>query len=163
MLDEEYQSLRKAITRGENISKEFPIEQELLCWKGRVYAAKATRTKILKSEHDSKIAGHFGRDRTMEVISWNFYWPTLEHDVREYCSNCNTCQMTKAPQHAKHGLLHPLKLRCKPWIHISTDFITGLSLLANATNILVVVDRFTKMAHFIHIDEQDSPMVAKAY
>jgi transposase InsO family protein len=29
--------------------------------------------------------------------------------------------------------------------------------------ILVVVDRFTKIAHFIPLDKKDSPMVARAY
>jgi len=87
----------------------------------------------------------------------------MEDDVRTYCSNCDNCQRTKSPRHAKHGLLHPLELPSKPWTHISTDFITDLLLTSGATKILVVVDRFMKMADFIPIDKKDSPTVAKAY
>jgi len=37
----------------------------------------------------------------------------------------------------------------KPWSHISADFITKLPLAQGYDLILVVVDRLTKMAHFI--------------
>jgi len=37
----------------------------------------------------------------------------------------------------------------KPWSHISADFITKLPLAQGYDSILVVVDRLTKMAHFI--------------
>jgi len=161
--DEDYIALCKATNKKENIAKEYSIDQELLCWKGRVYAPKATRTRIMKSEHDSNIAGHFGKDRTMELISRNFYWPKMEEDVRAYCGNCDNSQRMKSPRHAKHGLLHPLALPSKRWTHISTDFITDLPLSSGATKILVVVDRLTKMAHFITIDKKNSPTVAKAY
>jgi len=161
--DKDYLALCKATKKGENIAKEYSIDQELLCWKGRVYAPKALRARIMKSEHDSKIAGHFGRDRTMELISRNLYWPKMEDEVRTYCSDCDNCQWTKSPRHAKHGLLHPLELPSKPWTHISTDCITDLLLSSGATKILVIVDRFMKMAHFIPINKKDSPTVAKAY
>jgi hypothetical protein len=118
---------------------------------------------MIQLEHDSKVAGHFGRERTLELLTRNFYWTNMECNVRNYWSECDICQRKKAPRHAKHGLLHPLELACKPWIHISTDFITDLPESEGATMILVVVDRFTKMAHFIPIKKKDSPMVARAY
>jgi len=37
----------------------------------------------------------------------------------------------------------------KPWSHISADFITKLPLAQGYDAILVVCDRFRKMAHFI--------------
>jgi len=117
----------------------------------------------MKSESDSKIAGHFGKERTMQLIAQNFYWPKMEMDLQKYCSECNNCQMIKSPQHAKHGLLHPLEMACKPCTHISTDFITDLPESEGATMILVVVDHFTKMAHFIPIKKKHSPMVAREY
>jgi len=75
----------------------------------------------------------------------------MKDDVRKFCNECDNCQRTKAPRHAKHGLLHPLELASKPWTHISTEFITDLPESQGSKNILVVVDRFTKMAHFIAI------------
>ena len=65
------------------------------------------------------------------------------------------------PRHAKHGLLHPLELPCKMWKHISTDFITDLPGSSDCTKILVVVNRFTKMAHFVPFSKKDPPAVAQ--
>jgi len=163
LADEVYKSIYKEVAKEKCIDKNYEIIDDLLCWKGRLYAPEKTRQRIMKSEHDSKIAGHFGRDRTMELVSRNFYWPKMEDDVRKFCNECNNCQRTKAPRHAKHGLLHPLELASKPWTHISTDFITDLPESQGFKNILVVVDRFTKMAHFIQIGKREATEVARAY
>ena len=37
----------------------------------------------------------------------------------------------------------------KMWTHISANFITKLPLMQGYDSILVVVDRFTKMVHFV--------------
>jgi len=163
MLDEKYRDLCKQISSGKNVDKNFTISNDLLFWNNRVYVPEGLRQRVMQSEHDSKVAGHFGRERTLELLSRNFYWTNMERDVRKHCSECDNCQRTKAPRHAKHGLLHPLELACKPWTHISTDFITDLPESEGATILLVVVDRFTKMAHFIPIKRTDSPTVARAY
>lgn len=87
----------------------------------------------------------------------------METDVRRYCNECDNCQWIKSHQHAKHGLFHLLELACTPWTHISTDFITYLPESDGATLIIVVVDRFMKMAHLIPLAKKDSLTVAKAY
>ena len=44
----------------------------------------------------------------------------------------------------------------KAWTHISADFITKLPLAQGYNAILVVVDRLTKMAHFVPTTERTS-------
>jgi len=44
----------------------------------------------------------------------------------------------------------------KPWTHISADFITKLPIAQGYDSILVVVDRLTKMVHFIPTTEKTS-------
>jgi len=44
----------------------------------------------------------------------------------------------------------------KAWTHLSADFITKLPLAQGYDAILVVVDRFTKMAHFVPTIERTS-------
>jgi len=48
----------------------------------------------------------------------------------------------------------PNSISEKPWSHISADFITKLPLAQEYDSILVVVDRLTKMAHFIPTTEK---------
>jgi len=44
----------------------------------------------------------------------------------------------------------------KVWTHISADFITKLPLAQGYDSILIVVDRFTKMAHFVPTTKRTS-------
>jgi len=44
----------------------------------------------------------------------------------------------------------------KPWTHISADFITKLPLAQGYNSILVVVDKLTKMMHFVPTTEKTS-------
>ena len=54
------------------------------------------------------------------------------------------------PHHHPYGLLRPLPIPTKPWHSISLDFIADLRPPSRGFDtILTVVDRFTKMAHFL--------------
>jgi len=44
----------------------------------------------------------------------------------------------------------------KAWTHINANFITKLPLVQGYDSILVVVDRFTKIVHFISTIEKTS-------
>ena len=122
-----------------------------LYFKNRLYIPEDSmlRRDILESEHDTKVAGHMGQDKTVELIKRNFYWPSMVNDIEDYVRSCEVCQRTKTPRHARYGLLHPLELAYTPWESISMDFITELPESNGCTQIWVIVDRFTKMAHFI--------------
>jgi hypothetical protein len=102
-----------------------------------------------ESEHDSKVAGYFGQKKTLELITRNFYWPKMEEWINEYVQTCDTCQCMKSPYHAQFGLLQPLELSYFPWESTLVDFIVVLPKSKGHTQIMVVVDRFLKMAHFI--------------
>ncbi|KAF7709078.1 hypothetical protein HF521_015928, partial [Silurus meridionalis] len=54
------------------------------------------------------------------------------------------------------GLLHPLPIPRHPWSHIAVDFVIGLPPSAGHTAILTVVDRFSKMGHFIPLPKLPS-------
>ena len=45
------------------------MKEDRLCWKGRFYAPETSRRKVMSSEHNSKVAGHCGRDRTLELVT----------------------------------------------------------------------------------------------
>ena len=66
-----------------------------------------------------------------------------------YVKNCDTCQRTKPNRHAPYGQLQPLKVPDKPRKSIAMDFITDLPESETKNAILLVIDRLTKMSHFI--------------
>jgi hypothetical protein len=89
MLDEKYRKLCKQVTKGGNIDKGFSITEGLLCWKNRISVPEGLRPRVMQSEHDSNLAGHFGRDRMLELLTTNFYWTNMERNVRKYCRECD--------------------------------------------------------------------------
>jgi transposase InsO family protein len=105
--------------------------------------------QILESEHDTKIAGHMGQDKTIELIRRNFWWPKMDEQIIDFVRSCTECQKDKAARHQPYGLLNPLELPYAPWQSIAMDFITDLPLSEGCDQLWVVIDRFTKMAHFV--------------
>jgi hypothetical protein len=59
----------------------------------------------------------------------------------------------KSQRQAMFGLLQPLELSYSPWESTSVDLIVALPESEGHTQIMVVVDRFSKMAHFIALTE----------
>ncbi|XP_063800275.1 uncharacterized protein LOC134968692, partial [Pseudophryne corroboree] len=84
-----------------------------------------------------------------EFISRSYWWPTLKKDVLEFIASCPKCAQHKVSRQSPAGQLVPLSVPRRPWTHLSMDFITDLPMCNKFNTIWVVVDRFTKMAHFI--------------
>ena len=72
--------------------------------------------------------------------------------VRDFVIGFEACQRTKAERVRTLGLLHPLDIPKMKWESVSLDFVTTLPRVRGGfDSILVVVDRLTKVAHFIPI------------
>ena len=64
----------------------------------------------------------------------------------------------------KYGFLQPLEVLYTPWKSISVDFIVALPEAEGNTQIMVLVDQFTKMAYFVALTETaKATAVAKAF
>ena len=97
------------------------------------------------------VAGHMGMDKTLEMRNRNFYWPRMAEDIEDYVRSCEDCQRNKASHYMRHGTLHPLELSYSPWDSISMDFNTHLPVSEDCSTVWVIVDHYTKMAHFVPI------------
>ena len=140
-------------------SKHLTMENgDILQYRGRLYIPKLMINTTLESEHDSKVTGHFRKDKTIELVSRNFWWPGMDSDIEGYIQACPDCQRDKPRRHRKYGLLSPLEHPYAPLQSIAMDFITDLPQSKNCTELLVVNDRFSKMASFIPL-EQDKKNV----
>ena len=67
-----------------------------------VIIPKAAKTKVLQLDHNSLLAGHFGRARTLEAIRTRMDWPGFATDVRKMCSSCPICQKSSPALLTKH-------------------------------------------------------------
>jgi hypothetical protein len=73
--------------------------------------------------------------------------------ISRYVSECDTCRKVKTDYIKLNGLLQPLSVPNWKWDDINMDFIVGLQLTVRKfDSIWVIVDRFTKSAHFIPVN-----------
>jgi hypothetical protein len=94
--------------------------------------------------------------RSGASISINFYWPHMKRDVEQICGRCVTCWQAKFQSATQWFVYTPLPIPSEPWIDISMDFVLGLPRTKRGRDsIFVVVDRFSKMTHFIPSHKTD--------
>ena len=76
----------------------------------------------------------------------------MKKDIAEYVARCDICQRIKVEHQRPAGLLQPLPIQVSKWDEISMDFIVGLPKTQRGNDsIWVIVDRLTKVAHFIPV------------
>ncbi|KAL0553727.1 hypothetical protein IC582_007631 [Cucumis melo] len=113
------------------------------------------REFFVKEAHGGGLMGHFSKFKTYETLKSHFYWPYMQHDVHKVCRACITCREAKS-KCRPHGLYTPLPVPNAPWADLSMDFILGLPRSRKGhDSIFVVVDRFSKMSHFIAYHKTD--------
>jgi hypothetical protein len=94
------------------------------------------------------------------------YWLYgMKCEVAEYIALCDTCQRVKVEHQRPVGLLQPLRVPKWKWEEIGMDFIVELPKTQRGyDSIWVVVDRLTKVAHFIPIKTTyTGPQLAELY
>ncbi|WVZ58309.1 hypothetical protein U9M48_008590 [Paspalum notatum var. saurae] len=115
----------------------------------------SVRLLLMQEAHGGGLMGHFGVKKTQDVLSTHFFWPRMKRDVERFVARCTTCHKAKSRLNP-HGLYMPLPVPSTPWEDISMDFVLGLPRTKRGRDsIFVVVDRFSKMAHFIPCHKSD--------
>ena len=105
---------------------------------------------ILRELHDANYAGHVRSDRTIHNVRRMYWWPGMHIAICEYVRGCQICQQDKHLQRDPAGKLMPLPIPAHAWECVTADRITSLPKTKQGyTAILVVVDRLTRMTHFI--------------
>jgi hypothetical protein len=113
----------------------------------------------LKECHNGPLANHGGAKRTTTFFNKSYYWPNLKDSVEEYVKTCLTCQQNRTLNKKQAGLLQPLLIPEGSWESVSMDFMVSLSPSRGFDAIMVVVvDRFSKIAHFIPTKDSDVPL-----
>jgi len=126
----------------------------VLLWRERVYVPDSItlQEEIITKHHDSELAGHPGYTKTYKLITRNYWWPRILEDIKRYVVGCERCQATKLNRQPKRNHLYPNEVLQNPWEIVSIDLIGPLLESAGYDGILVIVDRFSKMARYIPIN-----------
>lgn len=146
--------------------QEWSEEQGLILFRGKVYVPKdmKLRRKIVELHHDSQVAGHPGKWKTVELVSRNYWWPGMTRYITSYTKGCDRCNRTKTYPAKPVGKLVPTQIPKDIWEIVTVDLITGLPDSGGYNAIMVVVDRLSKMLHVIPTtDKVTSEGIARLY
>ena len=147
--DEEAKLLRSSASLPEG----WEDVEGVLQFQGLPYVLEIIRSKVISRQYDASLTGHFGINKTRELVGRKYYWPSLRRDVKSYVRGCDVCLTSKAVCHKPYGDLQSLPVPTHRWKDLSMDFVTGLPLSADwkgnsYDSILVIVDQLTKMVHY---------------
>jgi Integrase zinc binding domain len=150
----------QALQRGDRRSPLVTLalcreENNRLVYQDRIYVPESPllKLRIIQEAHDTPVAGHPGRAKTLELITRKYYWASARKDVDRFCRNCHICSRTKASRHAPYGILRPLPVPDRAWEDLSMDFVVGLPWSNGFDAMLVVVDRLTKETRLVSCRE----------
>jgi hypothetical protein len=116
-----------------------------LCRLGHICVPSSEQAKLIWESHYSRVAGHFGIEKTVAMLQKHFYWPKLQQEVSKYIRSCTACVIAK-PTTKKQGMYTPLPTPDRPWESISMDYMSGLPSTKWGNDcVFVVVDHFSKM------------------
>jgi len=144
------QELRKSSTHSLR-SAEWSECNGLLYYHGCIYVLDTSdlRRRIVSLCYDTKVAGHPGRFKILELIPQSYWWLNMSQDIGLYVSHCDLCLCTKIQCHLLSGELQPLPIPEERWDVISIDFISELPESGRYDSIMVAVDSVGKHFHFV--------------
>jgi len=96
--DEASKQARKQEAVTENLfpkdrkASEWNWENNLLYRWNLLWVPEGLVQRIMESEHDTKVAGHMGQDKTIELIRRNLRWPKMKERIIDFVRSCPSSQ-----------------------------------------------------------------------
>jgi hypothetical protein len=144
----------------EGRSSMFELREENSLWfQNRICVPDIPEIKelIFKEAHQTPYSIHPGSTKMYMDLKAVFWWNNMKKEIAKYVSECHTCQRVKAEHQSPAGKLQPLPIPKWKWEEIGMDFVTGLPMTKNHKDMIwVIVDRLTKSAHFLAVNQKDS-------
>lgn len=94
-----------------------------------------------------------------------YFWLGMKKAIVDYIAICMECQQVNVGHRNLAGLLQPLPIREGKWEVVTIEFFTKLPRTTRQhDSIMVVVDKLTKVAHFILVKStHKASNIAKIY
>jgi hypothetical protein len=139
-------------------------DQGIIWFNDRIVVPKDAeiRQQVLDEAHLSRYFIHLGSTKMYKDLKQHYWWTKIKIEIARYVARCDTCRRVKAVHMKTAGPLQSLPIPTWKWEDISMDFIVGLPKTAKGfDSIWVIVDRLTKIAHFLPV-KTDHPVAIYA-
>ncbi|GKV03839.1 hypothetical protein SLEP1_g16082 [Rubroshorea leprosula] len=147
------QKMKEKVRAGEPHMQEFRISDDEILWFGDklcVPRDHALRREIMGDAHYISYTIHPGSTKMYRDLRSTFWWRNMKREIARFVSQCLTCQKVKAEHQRLPRKLQPLPIPQWKWENITMDFVTRLPRTFKGNDsIWVIVDRLTKLAHFL--------------
>lgn len=94
-------------------------------FQGVLYIPKTIYTKVINRHYDNLLADYFRIEKTSELVTQKYYWPTFYHDVKAYIKGCD---IYLALESVKYKLYGDIQLLSYYWENFSINFVAVLSI-----------------------------------
>ncbi|PAA58172.1 hypothetical protein BOX15_Mlig011037g1, partial [Macrostomum lignano] len=145
--------------------EQMKIEDEMLTvsedGKRKVVLPERIEKDVFKELHDSPLAGHLGRDKTLQRVRDRFWRPGLVTAVEKYIAECIPCLESKSGNKVRAPVqTFPI---CEPFHRLHIDLIGPISKESRRGHryVLTVVDSTTKFPFAFPVRNQKSATVIK--
>lgn len=158
---EAYEASQNPLVRNNSPWLDYNLQEKLL-FKGEQLCILdcLLRENIIRENHSGGLARHFSIDKTLEQLGHFYFWPKMQRDVQRFVIRCKVCKLAKG--HSQNtGLYTPLPIPSRPWDSVRLDFALSLPRAQQGyDSLMVVVDQFLKIVHFILCRKNDATHVA---
>ena len=91
------------------------------------------------------MSGHFGRDKTVSLLSSKVYFPNITSKVKQFVDSCEACQCVKLGSKFEKGgdKLKSVHVPLETWTQLGIDLITNLPETAEGYNTIVTCIDYT--------------------
>jgi hypothetical protein len=139
-------------------------DQGIIWFNDRIIVPKDAEVhqQIFDEAHLSRYSIHPGSTKMYQDLKKHYWWTKMKIEIARYVARCDTCRRVKAVHMKTTGPLQSLPIPTWKREDISMDFIVGLPKTAKRfDSIWVIVDRLTKIAHFLPV-KTDHPVAVYA-
>jgi hypothetical protein len=144
--------------------KKFEVIENTLFFKKKLWLFEFDQLKlnIIKKIHDQLASKHSDIRRTCKYLHKWYYWSQAKQSVKRYIRNCHICKRFKTTRDKYSELLNSLSISDRSWMNIIMNFVTELFKSKNFNAILMIINRLTKMHHYIScVAEKDETTAEK--
>ncbi len=110
---------------------------------------ESNRLRLLQEMHDQFASRHLEVNKILKLLKRNYRWSKMIKNVKQFIKNCHIYRRTKAARDKYQELLNSLSISDRSWTDIIFDFVIELFDSRNYNVILMIIDRLSKMHHYI--------------
>ena len=96
--------------RAEGLKDNYEEVDRVLHHQGLPFISKAIWIELISQHFNNLLAEHFGIDKTKDLVSRKYYWPSLWKDIEAYVKGYDVCLGSKAVRHKPYEDLQSLPI-----------------------------------------------------